>query len=54
MAIYKGCGLDHLTYQFKSYGSPELVFPESTVEEAPLRNLGEGVRGGWTPTSKQS
>src|SRR5713101_4360898 len=36
MAVYKGCALDHLIHQFRSYGNSGLVPPESTVAEAPL------------------
>ena len=38
MAIYNGCARDHHGHQFKCYASPELVFPENTVAEIPLRN----------------
>jgi hypothetical protein len=38
MAIYKGCARDHHGHQSKCYASPELVFPENTVAEIPLRN----------------
>ena len=38
MAIYKGCARDHHGHQSKCYSSPELVFPENTVAEIPLRN----------------
>ena len=51
MPVYKGCALD-LIHEFRSYGNSGLVSPESTVAEAPLGNLGEGVGGdaGWLPT----